>query len=316
MRALKIAGYVVGALIALIVVAVTLIVLFVDPNDYRDDIAAAVETRTGRKLTLSGDLKLSVFPWIALETGAATLSDAPGFGDEPFVSIDGARVSVKLLPLLRGQLEIGKVKLDGARIQAHNGMINTRLICHLPLIVPPGCGFRVGNETREWEVGKLLIFDDTIEHEAWNDSGEDRVVLIFDVWRPELSMDERRAVTAIFEAIEKVAIVDALSKRGRGDRHRGEEALVAVAEPDALDELAGELTPDAAADFLSGLLIGAELATPFAADRARPVTVAGGDLIAARYTHALALAGFAAVEQVSGEQAVARGLHRIWKASL
>ena len=90
----------------------------------------------------------------------------------------------------------------GARIAAHNGMINTRLICHLPLIVPPGCGFRVGNETREWEVGKLLIFDDTIEHEAWNDSGEDRVVLIFDVWRPELTADERRAVTAIFEAID------------------------------------------------------------------------------------------------------------------
>ncbi|HTU10736.1 MAG TPA: aspartyl/asparaginyl beta-hydroxylase domain-containing protein [Allosphingosinicella sp.] len=92
-----------------------------------------------------------------------------------------------------------------ARIEAHNGMINTRLICHLPLIVPPGCGFRVGNETREWEVGKLLVFDDTIEHEAWNDSGEDRVVLIFDVWRPELSADERRAVTAIFEAIDTPA---------------------------------------------------------------------------------------------------------------
>ncbi|HYD13824.1 MAG TPA: aspartyl/asparaginyl beta-hydroxylase domain-containing protein [Allosphingosinicella sp.] len=90
----------------------------------------------------------------------------------------------------------------GARIEAHNGMINTRLICHLPLIVPPGCGFRVGNEVREWEVGKLLIFDDTIEHEAWNDSKEDRVVLIFDIWRPELSGDERRAVTAIFEAID------------------------------------------------------------------------------------------------------------------
>ena len=90
----------------------------------------------------------------------------------------------------------------GARIDAHNGMINTRLICHLPLIVPPGCGFRVGNEVREWEVGKLLIFDDTIEHEAWNDGGADRVVLIFDVWRPELDADERRAVTAIFEAID------------------------------------------------------------------------------------------------------------------
>jgi hypothetical protein len=90
----------------------------------------------------------------------------------------------------------------GARIEAHNGMINTRLICHLPLIVPPACGFRVGNETRQWEVGKLLIFDDTIEHEAWNDSDEDRVVLIFDVWRPELTEGERRAVTAIFEAID------------------------------------------------------------------------------------------------------------------
>jgi len=90
----------------------------------------------------------------------------------------------------------------GARIAAHNGMINTRLICHLPLIVPPKCGFRCGNEVREWEVGKLLIFDDTIEHEAWNDSDEDRVVLIFDVWRPELSLDERAAVTAIFEAID------------------------------------------------------------------------------------------------------------------
>ena len=86
----------------------------------------------------------------------------------------------------------------GARIAPHNGMHNARLICHLPLIVPPGCGFRVGNETRQWEEGKLLIFDDTIEHEAWNDGSEDRVVLIFDIWRPELSEQERREVAALF----------------------------------------------------------------------------------------------------------------------
>lgn len=86
----------------------------------------------------------------------------------------------------------------GARIVAHTGMTNTRLVCHLPLIVPPGCGFRVGNEVREWEEGKLLIFDDTIEHEAWNDSGSDRVVLIFDIWRPELSEQEKREVAALF----------------------------------------------------------------------------------------------------------------------
>ena len=90
----------------------------------------------------------------------------------------------------------------GARIPAHNGMLNARLICHLPLIVPPDCGFRVGNETRQWEVGKTLIFDDTIEHEAWNDSQANRVVLIFDIWRPELSEEERRLVTAIFEAVD------------------------------------------------------------------------------------------------------------------
>lgn len=117
MRVLKIAGYVLGALVALVIVLVVCVMLFVDPNDYRDDISAAVESRTGRKLALTGDLKLSVFPWVALETGAATLSDAPGFGDEPFVSIDGARVSVRLLPLLRGRLEVGKIRLDGARIR-------------------------------------------------------------------------------------------------------------------------------------------------------------------------------------------------------
>lgn len=86
----------------------------------------------------------------------------------------------------------------GARIAAHNGMFNSRLICHLPLIVPPGCGFRVGNEVREWQEGKLLIFDDTIEHEAWNDSDKDRIILIFDIWRPELSERERRELTAMF----------------------------------------------------------------------------------------------------------------------
>ena len=117
MRGLKIAAYVLGALVALIVVLILAVVLFVDPNDYRDEIAARVEQQTGRKLNLSGDLKLSFFPWLALETGPASLSDAPGFGDEPFVSINEARISVRLLPLLRGKLEVGQVKLTGARIR-------------------------------------------------------------------------------------------------------------------------------------------------------------------------------------------------------
>jgi aspartate beta-hydroxylase len=90
----------------------------------------------------------------------------------------------------------------GAHIPPHNGMLNCRLICHLPLIVPDGCWLRVGNETREWEKGKLLIFDDSIEHEAKNPSGEMRIVLLFDIWRPELSAAERQGISAIFEAID------------------------------------------------------------------------------------------------------------------
>lgn len=90
----------------------------------------------------------------------------------------------------------------GAHIPPHNGLINTRLICHLPVIVPPGCRFRVGNDEREWVAGKAWAFDDTIEHEAWNGSRETRVILLFDVWRPELTEQERSAVIALFEAID------------------------------------------------------------------------------------------------------------------
>lgn len=91
------------------------------------------------------------------------------------------------------------------RIPPHHGVTNTRLVLHLPLIVPPDCGFRVGGETREWVPGKALVFDDTIEHEAWNDSGELRVVLIGDVWRPELTAAERAAASAIIGASEAAA---------------------------------------------------------------------------------------------------------------
>ena len=86
------------------------------------------------------------------------------------------------------------------RIPPHTGVANTRLVCHLPLIVPPKCGFRVGETVREWKVGEAFVFDDTIEHEAWNDSDELRVVFIFDLWPPALSVAEREAVTAIIGA--------------------------------------------------------------------------------------------------------------------
>jgi hypothetical protein len=91
----------------------------------------------------------------------------------------------------------------GAHIPPHSGMLNCRLICHLPLIVPAGCWLRVGNEKREWEEGKLLIFDDSIEHEAMNPTGELRIILLFDIWRPEVGEEERAAISAIFDEIDK-----------------------------------------------------------------------------------------------------------------
>jgi aspartyl/asparaginyl beta-hydroxylase (cupin superfamily) len=81
-------------------------------------------------------------------------------------------------------------------------MLNARLICHLPLIVPAGCEFRVGNDVRQWVEGKAWVFDDTIEHEAWNRSEHDRYILLFDIWRPELGEEERAAVGALCEAID------------------------------------------------------------------------------------------------------------------
>ena len=90
----------------------------------------------------------------------------------------------------------------GTHIRPHHGLLNTRLICHLPLITPDGCALRVGNETREWRQGELTIFDDSFEHEAWNRGTETRVVLLFEIWRPELSDEEKAALTRIFEAID------------------------------------------------------------------------------------------------------------------
>ena len=90
----------------------------------------------------------------------------------------------------------------GCRIPPHTGMVNTRLICHLPLVVPPDCGLRVGNESRTPVEGKAWIFDDTMEHEAWNSSDRVRAILLFEIWRPELSAEERSLVTAMFEAID------------------------------------------------------------------------------------------------------------------
>ncbi len=107
------------------------------------------------------------------------------------------------IPIIAGRSPSALLSIlaPGTHIQPHHGMLNTRLICHLPLIVPDGCRLRVGNEVRTVAPGKLLIFDDSIEHEAWNDSDSPRTILLFEIWRPELTAAERNALRVMYESV-------------------------------------------------------------------------------------------------------------------
>jgi aspartyl/asparaginyl beta-hydroxylase (cupin superfamily) len=80
---------------------------------------------------------------------------------------------------------------------------NTRLVVHVPLIIPQGCIYRVGSDMKPWKVGEAWVFDDTIEHEARNDSDELRVILMFDIWRPDLSEEERGLLTQLAQALDE-----------------------------------------------------------------------------------------------------------------
>ncbi len=102
------------------------------------------------------------------------------------------------------------------RIPPHTGITNVRLTVHLPLIVPPGCAFRVGGEIREWRTGNAWVFDDSIEHEAWNDSDAERAILIFDVWNPQLTPLERDLVRDATVALAEYNAAEAGAAGGSG----------------------------------------------------------------------------------------------------
>jgi len=105
-RPVKIAAGVVAALVVLVIAVGIVISLVIDPNDYKDEIVQAVKTRTGRDLTIGGDIKLSLFPWLGVELKALELSNAPGFGAQPFARVQAVGVKARLLPLLRKKLEV------------------------------------------------------------------------------------------------------------------------------------------------------------------------------------------------------------------
>jgi AsmA protein len=110
-RLIKITGIVVGVVVLLFVVLIVGVAMFVNPNDYKGQITAAVQKATGRTLTLTGNLELAVFPTIRIAVGNASLSNAPGFGDEPMAKIGGAELKLALWPLLSKRVEISDAVL-------------------------------------------------------------------------------------------------------------------------------------------------------------------------------------------------------------
>ena len=116
MKILKIAGIVFGILIVLIVAAMIILPLVINPNDYRDKITSVVKEQTGRELRIIDPMKLSVFPWLGVKLGKVEFSNAPGFGNQPFAAINSAEVKIKLLPLLHKRVEMDTITLDGLRL--------------------------------------------------------------------------------------------------------------------------------------------------------------------------------------------------------
>lgn len=159
-------------------------------------------------------------PYVQMEPGTpvnkwSALDGSPAWnsyhlwrhGKRDEVAAERAPVTAALLDTLplarlegRAPAAFFSVLAPRTRIPPHTGVTNARAIVHLALDIPPGCGLRVGGETREWEPGRAFAFDDTIEHEAWNDSDRHRAVLIFDTWNPHLSEGDRAMIEAFFSA--------------------------------------------------------------------------------------------------------------------
>jgi AsmA protein len=117
MKAIKISVWIIMVVIVILGGGVLVITNLVDPNDYKPAITRMVAEKTGRQLELVGDLELTFFPWLGVETGALILYNAPGFGDQPMLEVGNARASVKFVPLLSRQVEIDTILLDSPRVR-------------------------------------------------------------------------------------------------------------------------------------------------------------------------------------------------------
>ncbi len=196
------------------------------------DLATKTEAIRGELVELLKDPGEALRPYVRMETGIGETKWSGldhsldwgaiflwEYGEPNRPIIDRCPVTAAALDSLPGAKIPGRAPSaffsmlkPHTRIPPHTGVTNTRAIIHLPLIVPEGCGFRVGGETRPWVVGKPFAFDDTIEHEAWNDSDELRAVLILDVWNPHLTAREQDVIARYYAAADAAGYNPQLSE--------------------------------------------------------------------------------------------------------
>ncbi len=187
------------------------------------DLEAATGVIAAELKSILDDQRSELTPYIALPPGTpankwSPLDKSLDWGafhlwkegvrhDEACARAPRTAALVDLLPMCRIEGRAPNIFFSilkaGGHIPAHTGVTNVRGVVHLPLVVPEGCAFRVGGEIREWRTGEAFAFDDTIEHEAWNRSSEDRAVLILDVWNPHLSDHERAMICRLYQSADE-----------------------------------------------------------------------------------------------------------------
>jgi AsmA protein len=161
-RLVKILLLLVAGVIGLGIVASVALLMFFDPNDFRQDIADRVKTATGRELVIEGDLSLSIFPWLAIEIGRTELGNAAGFSEKPFLSFDSARLSVRMLPLIvRQEITVGTAALDGLLVNlevAADGSSNWDDFSDVESSAPGGEAESAG-EPKKVDVASISVSD-------------------------------------------------------------------------------------------------------------------------------------------------------------
>ena len=188
-----------------------------------DKLEQATEVVTAEYLALRNGHEAAFKPYVTMDSGTPTNKWSPldhkldwaAFhlwrngerNDAACARCPETAALVEALPLARipgrAPTVFFSVLEPGAHLPAHTGVSNVRAIIHLPLVVPEGCTFRVGGETRTWRKGNAWAFDDTIEHEAWNRSDEPRAILIVDVWNPHLTLAEQQLLSAFYPIADR-----------------------------------------------------------------------------------------------------------------